>query len=189
MYLRTIICAAASALALAGAAQAADLSKSTVPDYPDVVGEYLQVPGFAAAGTPKGLNTATFLRLRASADGEAPKPANAVIVALPGFGSTPPHWLFLASQLVHKAQAQTCDGQPCRVEVWILQRRGANLADTQGLLAARAKKDPNVALTHYLGTPVTEAPPGPGARPRVVGPGPDAKWKPLSPSDLAFEAD
>ncbi len=189
MYLKTIICAAASALVLAGAASAADLSKSTAPGYPDVVGEYLQVPGFPAAGTPKALNTATFLRLRASADGEAPKPANAVVVALPGFGSTPPHWLFLASQMVHKAQAQTCDGKPCRLEVWILQRRGANLADTQGLLAARAKKDPAVALAHYMGTPVVEAPPGAGARPRVVAPGPDAKWKALSMADLAFEAD
>jgi hypothetical protein len=146
MDLKAIICGAASALALGGAVQAADLSKSTVPDYPDVVGEYLQIPGFAAAGTPKALNTATYLRLRASADGEAPKPANAVIVALPGFGSTPPHWLYLASQMVHKAQAQKCDGQPCRLEVWILQRRGANLADTQGLLEARAKKDPGIAL-------------------------------------------
>jgi len=188
MDLKAIMCGAASALALGGAVHAADLSKSTVPDYPDVVGEYLQIPGFAAAGTPKGLNTATFLRLRASADGEAPKPANAVIVALPGFGSTPPHWLYLASQLVHRAQARQCDGQPCRLEVWILQRRGANLADTQGLLEARAKKDPAIALKHYLGTPVLLAPPGKGARPRVVGPGPDAKWKPLSMTDLAFEA-
>ena len=31
---------------------AADLSKSLTPDYPDVVGEYLQIPGFKAAGTP-----------------------------------------------------------------------------------------------------------------------------------------
>lgn len=189
MHLKTMIFAAASAMALAGAAAAADLSKSTVPGYPDVVGEYLQVPGFAAAGTSKALNTATFLRLRAAADGETPRPANAVVVALPGFGSTPPHWLFLASQMVHKAQAQSCGGQPCRIEVWVLQRRGANLADTQGLLAARAKKDPKLALTYYLGTPLTEAPPGKGARARVVGPGPDAKWRPLSMADLGFMAD
>ena len=61
-------------------------------------------------------------------------------------------------------------------------------ADTQGLLEARAKKDPAIALKHYLGTPVLRAPPGQGARPRVMGPGPDAKWKPLSMADVDFEA-
>ena len=189
MHFKAIICSAASALALAGAAHAADLSKSTAPGYPDVVGEYLQVPGYPTAGAPAALNTATFLRLRTTADGETPKPANAVIVALPGFGSTPPHWIFLASQLVHKAQGRKCDGQPCRLEVWILQRRGANLADTQGLLAARAKKDPAVALKYYMGTPVLQQMPGKGARARVAGPGADARWKPLSMADLSFEAD
>ena len=189
MHFKAFICGAASALALSGAASAADLSKSTAPGYPDVVGEYLQTPGYQAAGTPGALNTATFLRLRTAADGETPKPANAVIVALPGFGSTPPHWIFLASQLVHKAQGRKCDGQPCRLEVWILQRRGANLADTQGLLAARSKKDPAIALKYYMGTPVLQQMPGKGGRARVAGPGRDASWMPLSMADLAFEAE
>src|SRR3546814_4964357 len=97
--------------------------------------------------------------------------------------------LFLASQLVHKAQGETCDGQPCRLEVWVLQRRGANLADTQGLLAARTAKDPKVALNYYMGEPVMAPVPGKGAKARVVGPGPDAKWKPLTLGDLGFMAD
>ncbi|MDO9245072.1 MAG: hypothetical protein Q7U11_01190, partial [Phenylobacterium sp.] len=126
MSLKTLILGATAMAALALPA-AADNGKSLVPGYPDVVGEYIQIPGYPAAGTPKALNTASFLRLRAAADGETPKPANAVIVGLPGFSSTPAHWLYLASQLVHKAQAQTCDGAPCRIEVWVLQRRGANL--------------------------------------------------------------
>jgi pimeloyl-ACP methyl ester carboxylesterase len=189
MKLKAIVCTAAAVLALAAPAAAADLSKSVVPGYPDVVGEYLQVPGFPAAGTPKGLNTATFLRVRAAADGETPKPANAVILALPGFASTPAHWLFLASQLVHKANGRTCEGKPCRLEVWVLQRRGANLSDTKGFLAARAKRDPKLALTYYYGTPVTQPMPGKGAPARVIAQGPDAKWKPLSEGDLAFMAD
>ena len=130
-----------------------DLSKSLVPGYPDVVAEYLQIPGFKAPGTPTPLNTASFLRLRAASDGDKPAPANAVIVAMPGFSSTPPHWLWLATQLVHKAQQKTCDdGQPCRVEVWVIQRRGANLADTIGLRAARAAHDPKPALDYYFGS-------------------------------------
>lgn len=72
---------------------------SRVPEYPDVIAEYIQVPGGKAPGTPSALNTAAFLRLRPAADGDRPRPANAVIVGLPGFSSTPPHWLYLASQI------------------------------------------------------------------------------------------
>jgi pimeloyl-ACP methyl ester carboxylesterase len=192
MGLKSLVFAGVAIAALVGPAAAADLSKSLVPGYPDVVGEYLQVPGYQAPGTPKALNTATFLRLRAAADGEAPRPANAVIVGLPGFASTPAHWLYLASQIVHKAQGETCDGAPCRVEVWVLQRRGANLADTTALKAARIKHDPKLALDYYLGAGSLQPSPIAGAAPRV-GPPPAGTagptWKPLSQTDLAFMAD
>ncbi len=178
--------------AFAGPAMAPDLSKSLVPGYPDVVAEYLQIPGFKAPGTPDPLNTASFLRLRASADGDHPKPANAVIIAMPGFSSTPPHWLWLASQLVHKANAETCDdGQPCRVEVWVIQRRGANLADTVGLRQARAAHDPKPALDYYYGSNAVTADPARGGANTVLkAPGEgDAKWRVLSEHDLGFMAD
>lgn len=176
-------------LAVATGSGAADLSKSLVPGVTGVVGEYMQVPGGKAPGTPAALNTATFLRLRAAADGESPQPANAVIVALPGFSSTPSQWLLVAGQLVEKAQARTCDGKPCRVEVWVLQRRGANLADASALLAARKARDPKVALNYYFGTPVMTPIQGKDAPARIAAPGPDAKWKPLTQGDLAFMAD
>ena len=156
---------------------------SQVPGYPDVVAEYIQVPGGKAPGTPAALNTASFLRLRASADGDKPRPANAVIVGLPGFSSTPPHWLFLSSQMVSRAAKQTCDGQPCRLEVWVLQRRGANLAETEALTEARRKGDPQIALNHYLGADAI----GPDGK---VGPATAAAaWKPLTQADLTFMAD
>jgi pimeloyl-ACP methyl ester carboxylesterase len=189
MDFKATILTGAAALALSAPAAAGDYSKSLVPGYPDVAAEYLQVPGYAAPGTPKGLNTATFLRLRAAADGDSPKPANAVIVALPGFGSTPAHWLYLASQLVHKAQGETCQGQACRIEVWVLQRRGANLADTSALTAARKAKNPKIALDYYLGADAIQASPTPGAPGRVGPPTAQAKWKPLSEADLGFMAD
>jgi pimeloyl-ACP methyl ester carboxylesterase len=180
---------AAAILTLAGAAQASDYSRSVVPGYPDVAAEYVQIPGFPAAGTPGPLNTASFLRLRPAADGDAPRPANAVIVALPGFGSTPPHWLYLASQLVHKAGSRTCDGQPCRIEVWVLQRRGANLADTSALTAARKARNPKIALDYYLGADAIQPSPVKGAPGRVGPATARAKWKPLTQADLAFMAD
>ncbi|MEY4166944.1 MAG: hypothetical protein RIR52_768 [Acidobacteriota bacterium] len=119
--------------------------RSVVPGFPDVLAEYLQTPGVSTPGTPVGLDMATFLRLRTAADGERPRPANVVLLAMPGFASTPPHWLFLAAQLVHKAAGQTCTTEgrrlPCRLEVWVVQRRGANLADTAGAIEARVAGD------------------------------------------------
>ena len=156
---------------------------SRVPGYPDVLAEYIQLPGGKAPGTPAALNTASFLRVRPAADGTRPAPANAVIVGLPGFSSTPPHWLYLASQMVSRASKESCGGQACRVEVWVLQRRGANLAETEALTEARRKGDPTLALNHYLGADAL----GPNGQ---VGPStPSAKWKPLTQTDLAFMAD
>jgi len=188
MGLKTNMLAGAAVALLSAQAQGADLSKSLVPGYPDVVGEYLQVPGYAAPGTPAGLNTATFLRLRSAGDGETPKAANAVIVGLPGFASTPAHWLYLGSQLVHRAQAQTCEGKPCRIEVWVLQRRGANLAETEGLREARVKHDPKIALDHYLGAAALVPSSRPGEPAKVTGTG-VGKWTPLTQGDAAFMAD
>lgn len=189
MGIKSAALAGAAFVALAAPAVAADYSKSSPPGYPDVVAEYIQIPGYQAAGTPKALNTASFLRVRAAGDGEAPKAANAVIVGLPGFSSTPAHWLYLASQLVHRAQGETCEGKPCRIEVWVLQRRGANLAETETLREARVKKDPKLALTHYLGASSLEASSIAGAPAKVTGPGGDGAWKPLTQGDLAFMAD
>jgi hypothetical protein len=170
----------------------ADFAKSLVPGYPDVVAEYVQIPGFAAQATPRALNTAAFLRLRAAADGEKPRPANAVIVAMPGFSSTPPHWLWLASQLVHKTAGRTCaDGQPCRLEVWVVERRGANLADMAGAREARRTGDPNAALDYYFGPGAVKPDPARGGAPTVVAlpGGTGATFHPLSEGDLAFMAD
>ncbi len=171
---------------------------SLVPGFQDVIGEYLQIPGAASQGTPAELATATFLRVRAASDAGAPKPANAVIVAMPGFASTPPHWLFLAAQLVHKAAGRSCeDGgkkSPCRVEVWVVQRRGANLADTAGARMARAKGDPSLAIDYYFGggaLALDALHPGkwPNTSPQKLTGRPGSQWKPLQQADVPFMAD
>src|ERR1035437_6612304 len=115
----------------------ADLTANAgMPDYPDVVGEIVQIDGGAQSTdsnviqTPSQFNKATFLRVRSALDGEYPKPVNAVIVAMPGFSSTPGHWMYLAAQLVHKANLMKggcVDGSTavdCRLEIWVVQRRG-----------------------------------------------------------------
>src|SRR5262249_16832053 len=176
------------------AATSPDQQTSLVPLFPDVVGEYLQIAGAPAPGTPAGLNTSAFLRLRLASDGDQPKPANAVIVAMPGFSSVPSHWLYLGTQLVHKAGQRSCDGVPCRVEVWIVFRRGGNLEDTTGLKQARAKRTPSLALDYYFGQSILSADPSrpgrfPLAAPDKLTGRPDANWKPLEQADVRFMAD
>lgn len=181
----------ASVMAGSASAESGSNAKSLVPGYSDVIGEYLQIPGEPTNGTPAEFSTASFLRLRSAADGDAPKPANAVIVAMPGFASTPAHWLYLGSQLVHKASERQCDGSPCRLEIWAVQRRGANLAETQGGREARAKRDPNVAVDYYFSRSVLNMDPKrPGKWPMVpptelIGVG-GAKFRPLLQDDVGF---
>lgn len=180
----------------------AALAGSLVPGYPDVVAEYMQIPGARTAGTPRGLDTGAFLRVRSALDGEHPRPAQAVIVAMPGFSSVPPHWLWLAAQLVHKASTRSCGGgedrdhrgDACRVEVWIIDRRGSNLEDTFGLLAARLRRDPDAAVDYYFGRSILSVDPArPGKFPLIPPqnlPGqPDARFRPLEQADVPFEAE
>ncbi len=131
---------AALLVALPAAVWAA--SGDTIPGHPDVLGEYVQIEGIAAAGTPGVLNTASYLRVRLAADGESPKPANAIVIAQPGFSSTPGIWTELSAQLVEKAAARNCaehgKPSPCRIEVWIMDRRGSQMEDTAGLRIARS---------------------------------------------------
>jgi pimeloyl-ACP methyl ester carboxylesterase len=133
-------------------------SGDTIPGHPGVLVEYVQIPGVEAAGTPDVLNTASYLRVRLLADGANPKPAHAFLIAQPGFSSTPGIWAELAAQLVEKAAARECDEDddvsPCRVEVWIMDRRGSQIEDTTGLRIARSQNDPDAALDYYFGSQV-----------------------------------
>ena len=200
------------------ASRDAALAGSLVPGYPDVVAEYLHIPGAPTDGTPRGLDTGAFLRVRSALDGEHPRHAQAVVVAMPGFSSVPSHWLWLAAQLVHKANARPCGvasdrdrererqgaddddddaddrGDRCRVEVWIIDRRGSNLEDTSGLLSARLRSDPGAAIDYYFGHSILSLDPErPGKFPLVPPqnlPGqPDARFQPLAQADVPFEAE
>src|ERR1041385_1387373 len=193
------------------------LEGSLVPGYPDVVAEYMHIPGARTAGTPRVLDTGAFLRVRSALDGEHPRHAQAVVVAMPGFSSVPSHWLWLAAQLVHKANTRQCvddrdreeerdrgadrddddaddRGGGCRVEVWIVDRRGSNLEDTSGLLSARLQADPGAAIDYYFGHSILSMDPDrPGKFPLIPPqnlPGqPDARVHPLEQADVPFVAE
>ncbi|SFP93016.1 hypothetical protein SAMN03159339_4694 [Variovorax sp. 770b2] len=186
------------------------LAKARMPDYPDVVGEYVQIEGGAqptdpsVLQTPKEFNAATFLRVRSALDGETPRAANAVMVVMPGFSSTPGHWMYLAAQLVQKANEKKggcVNGTApvdCRLEVWIVQRRGAHLADTLGARNALVDKNPSAAVSYYFGKSVMgsdgrTALDGQGkfpvASPKTLVGAVDSTWRPLLQSDLGFMAD
>jgi hypothetical protein len=185
------------------------LDGSLVPGYPDVVGEYIQIQGARTAGTPIALDTGAFLRVRSALDGERPRSADAVVIAMPGFSSVPSHWLFLAAQLVHKANQRTCGderseverggeidrgGGGCRIEVWIIDRRGSNLEDTFGLLLAHARRDPDTAIDYYFGRSILSLDPDrpgkfPFIAPQNLPAQPDAVFRPLEQADVPFVAE
>lgn len=182
---------------------------ASLPEYPDVIGEYIQIPGGGyddphVLRTPADLNKATFLRVRSALDGEHPRKAHAVILAMPGFSSTPANWLYLSAQLLHKANLRKggCrDGLravDCRVEVWIVQRRGAHLADTAGARVAILSGNPEKAVEYYFGR-FTMGSDGrfaldgrgkfPLASPKSLTGGAGSSWRPLEQGDLPFIAD
>jgi hypothetical protein len=188
---RAISLGVASALLLAAVAPAA---AQPVPGYPDVVGEYLEVPGSRATDTPEALNRVTFLRLRHRALGESDE-VDVVMIAQPGFASTPAAWLQLGSQLVTKAHLEACPvpgatDRRCALEVWVIDRRGSNLEDTEGLRRGWITQDPKRAVEYYYGLGVFTAK-GTVRRPAgdnydsLLG-GTGTRFRPLTQRDLAF---
>jgi len=178
-------------------------SGDTVPGYPDVIAEYLQIPGAEAAGTPAQLNTATFLRLRPRGSIGFVRTVDAVIIAQPGFSSVAGAWLETGAQIVQKAGSRICTDRidrgkrideikrPCAIEVWAIDRRGNNLEDTTGLRAARAVADPAVALRYYYGATILTPR---GTFPFVTDNDavlgrPDSQFRPLRQSDVGFMAE
>lgn len=181
-----------------------------MPGFPDVIGEYIQIPGASAPGTPAVLNTATFLRVRSARDDDEPRQADAVIIAQPGFASTAGLWLNVAAELVHNASLRRCpsgghedadarkhddaDAKHCRLEVWVVQRRSNNITDTLGLFEARAHNDPMAAIDYYFGRSILSLDPTrPGKFPLTP---PDALlgragsvFRPLHQADVPFMAD
>ncbi|MEM1248910.1 MAG: hypothetical protein AAGK22_21190 [Acidobacteriota bacterium] len=124
----------------------------TVPGYPGVVGELVQIAGHDAPDTPDALDRATFLRLRPREGGAT---ADAVVLGQPGFSSTPGMWLQTASQIVQRASDRECgvgeSVHPCVIEFWIVDRRGSHIEDTRGVLAGWKNDDPKRAVSYYYG--------------------------------------
>jgi pimeloyl-ACP methyl ester carboxylesterase len=170
---------------------------TTVPGFPGVIAEFVEVPGATAPGTPAPLNKATFLRLRSALDGETPHLVDAVVVAQPGFASTAGLWFNTAAAMVQNASRRTCTDDAdkrCRLEVWVVQRRSNLVTDTLGLFAARATNDPDLALDYYYGPDILHTDPNrPGRFPLAQQDSlfgmPGSVFRPLTQGDLPFEAD
>jgi pimeloyl-ACP methyl ester carboxylesterase len=172
-------------------------SDTTIPGFPDVIGEFVEIPGAAAPGTPAPLNKATFLRLRSALDGESPHRVDAVVVAQPGFASTAGLWFNTAAAMVHNASERVCSDKPdkhCRLEVWVVQRRSNLMSDTLGLFLARAANDPKIALDYYYGPQILGSDPSrpgkfPLAQPDSLFGKPGSIFRPLTQGDVPFEAE
>ena len=166
-----------------------------VPGYPNVVGELIQVPGFDAPDTPPELDVVTFLRLRPRKV-RADSTVDALVIAQPGFSSTPGMWLQTSAQMVAKAGERRCQGpnddrRKCALEVWIVDRRGSHVEDTRGLMSAWLAEDPALAVDYYYGKDgftdrgTIPLPPA-GNYDKLLG---NAKFEPLTQKDLAYAWD
>ncbi|MEJ2288156.1 MAG: hypothetical protein P8Y02_05820 [Deinococcales bacterium] len=111
-----------------------------VPGYrmaPDAVGaDYLAVPGADEPHTPARFNRSYVLRLRAD------EPPRAVLVLVPGLFGGAGSLEILGRQLVAATPG---------LQVWLVDRRSNALEDHRGFDAARASRDPEIALRYYLG--------------------------------------
>jgi pimeloyl-ACP methyl ester carboxylesterase len=202
---RAAVTAASAVLALSVMSSASGASEipgagtdTRIPGFPDVIGEFVAIPGASAPGTPSSLNQATFLRVRSTFGGDEPDHADAVVVAQPGFASTAGLWLNTAAAMVHNAAGRSCAAESngrCQLEVWVVQRRSNLITDTQGLFQARARNDPTMALDYYFGPSVLSLDPSrPGKFPIVTNVEsllgrPDSVFRPLQQADVPFEAE
>jgi pimeloyl-ACP methyl ester carboxylesterase len=185
-----------AAPAFAGGFPPSNASGKFVPGHPDVLGEYIQIGGTQTAGTPKAFDTGSFLRLRWRHDGIFPREADAVVIAQPGFASIPGHWLEIGAQLVEQAPDNQCVRKlrkftytaPCRIEVWIVDRRGNNVEDTAGLWWSRLVGVPEFAFDYYIGKEQLDPVTGkvPFATPDDLVALPTGKFEPFTQDDLRF---
>ena len=185
--------------------------RDTLPDHPDVAVESIAIRGGEAPGTPAVLNKSIFLRVRSAAcSPNRPAKVDCLVIGMPGFAGTALSFSEFAAQMVEKAQQFTCDGKPCQLKVWVIDRRGNGLEKTQGGRLGRAANDPFKALSYYFGPHIldqTTIPASTGMfdfpvdtiKPAGLFPAqasadqlvnaPGAKFHPLVEADVPFEAD
>lgn len=166
-----------------------------VPGYPDVLADFVAIPGGQAPGAPEALNRATFLRVHSVAAGLQPNHADAVVVVMPGFASAAGLWLNTIAAMVHRAAMRPCPqdaGGRCLLEVWVVQRRGNLISDTLGMHEAKAQRNPMLALDYYYGTNILGSDASrPGKFPIAPDPTvflgePGAVFRPLQNADVPF---
>ena len=85
-----------------------------------------------------------YLRFRLATGENAPLPANAVIIMIPGYLGGAGSFRYFAGELVARAGAEA------PVEVWALDRRANCLEDHTGMQEAESTANPKAALDYYL---------------------------------------
>ena len=122
---------------------------STVPEA-GIRRDVFSVPGVTAErnpvtdeGSPGALEATQVLRYRQ--DVQPPVPAQAVLVAMPGFLGGGNSWDALARNLVRQGAAQGY-----ALEVWAIDRRANLQEDLRGADSAEAASDPEIAQGYYF---------------------------------------
>ncbi len=131
-------------------------------------------------GTDFSLNNAVYTRVYYK---PGTTPPDAILVLVPGFEGGAMTLKILAENLVNRAM-----GEGFRLEVWLIDRRGHQLEDLEGLQIAEDNLDPQIGLDWMFGGPLgldlsPELEAGPGRRVRIHNPQKDtafmANWTSL----------
>jgi pimeloyl-ACP methyl ester carboxylesterase len=113
--------------------------------YPNVIAEYIKIPGYQEPHTPAVFNNIYFMRYRYDTGKAKPPAVKAVIIGQPGLHSGHGVWYELA--------AQTVDAGKGDIEFWVIDRRENCFEDTLGLKLALDAKDAQLGLDYYYGSP------------------------------------
>lgn len=100
-----------------------------------VSAEYLSVPGYEVADTPRDLNQSFYLRYFAAA------PTRTVLLLVPGIYAGAANFDIVARQLVAAWPG---------LEVWAVDRRSNALEDRSALTKSLRARDPDIAYRYYV---------------------------------------
>jgi pimeloyl-ACP methyl ester carboxylesterase len=111
--------------------------------YPNVVAEYIEIPGYQEPHTPSEFNNIYFIRFRYDTGAPEPGPVKAIIIDQMGGGA--------AASSHSELAAQVTDAGKGDIEFWVVSRRQVGLEDKLGLKLALDSKNAAIARDYYLG--------------------------------------
>jgi pimeloyl-ACP methyl ester carboxylesterase len=111
--------------------------------HPNVIAEYIEIPGYQEPHTPPEFNNIYFMRYRYDTGAPEPGPVKAIIITQMGGGAAGSSHSELAAQVTEAGMGD--------IEFWVTSRRQVGLEDKMGIKLALDSKNPAAAKDYYFG--------------------------------------